>query len=78
MRGMPDDYDPEELAVSAQSVTVAGTDFMEISVTFPVQTAPNIGNMSRINLSVATSVPVVNAGSYRPHFLGSLAVSSPI
>jgi len=55
------DYGSEDLAVNVASTTLSGTDYMNISVSFPFHATIPFSNASVLNLQVETFVPVISA-----------------
>jgi Flp pilus assembly protein TadG len=55
------DYDQQLLSVNAAESVVAGTRFMEISVSYPYETAIPLHGLSTLNLMANTMVPLVSS-----------------
>ena len=60
VKGFLSDYDADELNVTSQNVTVAGVDYIQVTVGFPFDTSLPLTGDSTLTLSVDTAVPIVS------------------
>jgi len=55
-----DDFDADDLTITAVSTTISGIDYMDISVTFPFDVIIPFSTVSGVTLNVDTRVPVLS------------------